>query len=193
MASPTQWTWIWVNSRRQWRTGKPGVLQSVGSQRIGHDLETERQHKLRCGKSVALWIAGNWISVLVCAFLITWIWIKIPHSHLVASCLFPQESIYQDHPQSEALLAASMPSLLLQGPNWSVGIFAGFVMIWWAYNQHPWHTPIFFLSPLAFLLEESFSSSQRSYSHLKSYSAQWLLTSFPILFIILIDTGRLKE
>ena len=27
MASPTQWTWVWANSRRQWRTGKPGMLQ----------------------------------------------------------------------------------------------------------------------------------------------------------------------
>ena len=33
-ASPTQWTWIWANSRRWWRTGKPGVLQSMGSQRV---------------------------------------------------------------------------------------------------------------------------------------------------------------
>ena len=96
--------------------------------RVGRDLKTEQQHKLRCGKSVARWVAGNSISVLVCAFPVTWIWIKIPHSHLVTSCLFPQESIYQDHPQSEALSAASMPSMLLQGPNWSMGIFAGFAM-----------------------------------------------------------------
>ena len=32
MASLTQWTWIWASSRRQWRTGEPGVLQSMGSQ-----------------------------------------------------------------------------------------------------------------------------------------------------------------
>ena len=30
MASPTQWTWVWANSRRQWRTGKPGMLQFHG-------------------------------------------------------------------------------------------------------------------------------------------------------------------
>ena len=36
MASPTQWTWIWVCSRSWWWTGKPGVLQSVGSQWVGH-------------------------------------------------------------------------------------------------------------------------------------------------------------
>ena len=32
MASPTQWTWVWASSRRWWRTGKPGALQSMGSQ-----------------------------------------------------------------------------------------------------------------------------------------------------------------
>ena len=32
MASPTQWTWVWANSGRWWRMGKPGVLQSIGSQ-----------------------------------------------------------------------------------------------------------------------------------------------------------------
>ena len=41
MASPTQWTWVWVNSRRWWRAGKPGVLQSTGSQRVGPDLVTK--------------------------------------------------------------------------------------------------------------------------------------------------------
>ena len=43
MASPTQWTWIWANSRTQWGTGKPGILQSVGLQRVGHDWVTEQQ------------------------------------------------------------------------------------------------------------------------------------------------------
>ena len=41
MASPTQWTWVWVNSRSWWWTGRPGVLQSVGSQRVRHDWATE--------------------------------------------------------------------------------------------------------------------------------------------------------
>ena len=40
MASPTQWTWVWANSKR-WRTGRPGMLQSMGSQRVGHDWATE--------------------------------------------------------------------------------------------------------------------------------------------------------
>ena len=41
MASPTQWTWVWANSGSRWWTGKPGVLQSVGLQRVGHDWVTE--------------------------------------------------------------------------------------------------------------------------------------------------------
>ena len=41
MASPTQWTWVWINSGSWWWTGKPGELQSVGSQRVRHDWATE--------------------------------------------------------------------------------------------------------------------------------------------------------
>ena len=41
MASPTKWTWIWVNSRCWWWTAKPGMLQSIGSQRARHDWATE--------------------------------------------------------------------------------------------------------------------------------------------------------
>ena len=41
MASPTQWTWVWVNCGSWWWTGRPGVLQSMGSQRVGHDWATE--------------------------------------------------------------------------------------------------------------------------------------------------------
>ena len=41
MASPNRWTWVWVASRSWWWTGRPGVLQSMGSQRVGHDWATE--------------------------------------------------------------------------------------------------------------------------------------------------------
>ena len=39
--STTQWTWVWVNSGRWWWTGRPGVLQFMGSQRVRHDWATE--------------------------------------------------------------------------------------------------------------------------------------------------------
>ena len=42
MAPPTQWTWIWASSGRWWRTGNPGVLQFMSSQRVEHAWETEQ-------------------------------------------------------------------------------------------------------------------------------------------------------
>ena len=47
MASLTQWTWVWANSKRWWRTGKPGILQSMGSQRIRNDSATQLNWKGR--------------------------------------------------------------------------------------------------------------------------------------------------
>ena len=44
MASPTQSTWIWASSGR-WRTGNPGVLQFMGSQRVRHNSSTEQQQQ----------------------------------------------------------------------------------------------------------------------------------------------------
>ena len=51
MASLTQWTWVWVSSESWWWTGKPGVLQFMGSQRVGHDWATELTH----------WLTGAWV------------------------------------------------------------------------------------------------------------------------------------
>ena len=41
MASRTQWTWVWVNSGSWWWTGRPGLFQSMGWQRVGHNWVTE--------------------------------------------------------------------------------------------------------------------------------------------------------
>ena len=41
MASLTRWTWVWVNSRSWWWTGRPGVLWFMGSPRVRHDWATE--------------------------------------------------------------------------------------------------------------------------------------------------------
>ena len=41
MASLTRWMWVWVNSGSWWWTGRPGMLQFMGSQRVGHDWVTE--------------------------------------------------------------------------------------------------------------------------------------------------------
>ena len=42
MTSLTQWTWVWANAKRLWRTGKLGVLQSMELQRVRHDSATEQ-------------------------------------------------------------------------------------------------------------------------------------------------------
>ena len=44
MAPPTRRTWVWASSGSWWWTGRPGVLQSVWSQRVGHDWATGQQH-----------------------------------------------------------------------------------------------------------------------------------------------------
>ena len=56
-------TWVWVNSRRWWRTGKTGVLQSVGSQRVRHNWATElnwaEYHQMLRSVSYKNWVRGN--------------------------------------------------------------------------------------------------------------------------------------
>ena len=41
MVSLTRWTWVWASSGNWWRIGKPGMLQSMGSQRVEHDWTTQ--------------------------------------------------------------------------------------------------------------------------------------------------------
>ena len=56
MASPTQWTWVWVNSRSWWWTGRPGVLRFMGLQRVRHDWATELNWtELMWNKTYILW------------------------------------------------------------------------------------------------------------------------------------------
>ena len=61
MASPTWWTWVWVNSRSWWRTERPGMLPFMGSQRVGHDRATE----LNWNELKAHYVA-NKIQSLIC-------------------------------------------------------------------------------------------------------------------------------
>ena len=56
VASPAQWTWVWVSSGRwQWRTGKPGELQFMGLQRVGHNWGTQQQQHEKEGNP-ASWV-----------------------------------------------------------------------------------------------------------------------------------------
>ena len=48
MATLTRWMWAWVNSGSWWWTGRPGVLQFMGLQRVGHDWVTEFNWTYHC-------------------------------------------------------------------------------------------------------------------------------------------------
>ena len=58
LESPTQWTWVWVNSGSWWWTGRPGLLRFMGSQRFGHDWATELNWMTYVGLLV------RWVSFL---------------------------------------------------------------------------------------------------------------------------------
>ena len=58
MASPTRWTWVWVNSRSWWWTGRAGILQLMGSQRVGRNWATELNWTER---AIVHGMAKSWI------------------------------------------------------------------------------------------------------------------------------------
>ena len=58
MASPSWWTWAWISSRSWWWTGKPGVLKSMGLQRVEHDWATELNWTGEGTEAQEAWVAG---------------------------------------------------------------------------------------------------------------------------------------
>ena len=89
MSSSTQWTWVWVNSGRWWWTGKPDVLQSMGSQRVGHDWATELNWTPRTRTAVLLHSVGMMLkerkekkrnTYLIPSSLLDWSYYPIPGS-----------------------------------------------------------------------------------------------------------------
>ena len=68
MASPTLWTWVWVDPGSWWWTRRPGMLWFMGSQRVGHDWETELN-----------WIEITSIWDIIC--LTFAIFMHVPHRH----------------------------------------------------------------------------------------------------------------
>ena len=59
----TQWTWVWVSSGSWWWTGKPSVLQCMGSQRVGHDWATELNWWPGLRKGSWLGSSGFWVQL----------------------------------------------------------------------------------------------------------------------------------
>ena len=81
MASPTQWTWVWASSGRQWRIGRPGKLQSMGSQRVRHDWTTTPR-RLR---------SGPWLPLACYSFSLS-LW---SHMCSLGSCLWHKVSPWE--------------------------------------------------------------------------------------------------
>ena len=73
MASLTRWTWVWVNSESWWWTGRPGMLQFMGSERVGHDWDwTELSwsfhflHSLRGKNIISKALNKYWLKSVFC-------------------------------------------------------------------------------------------------------------------------------
>ena len=75
MISPTQWTWVWVNSGSWWWTGRPGVLQSMGWQRARHDWLPELN-----------WLVSKYLCLYLYLYLSISIYPPPPPPKLLQSC-----------------------------------------------------------------------------------------------------------
>ena len=74
-ASPTQWTWVWVDSRSWWWTGRPGMLQSMGSQRVRHDWATE----LNWTKKTSYFSCQGYFPILSSIQSLSRVWLSTVH------------------------------------------------------------------------------------------------------------------
>ena len=102
----TQWTWVWVNSGSWWWTGMPGMLQSMGLQRVRHDWVTELTDPK---KRILLSI------VIICNY---WHMVLITSRWLVVSFLFVLNSLQTMY-------------WLLSTPRWTTTT----TLVWWCECQ----------------------------------------------------------
>ena len=103
MASPTRWTWVWVDSSSWWWTGRPGVLQFMGSQRVGHDWATELNYViLHCYSFSIIYVNLSWKSACYFATdlcLLTWALETIRYvRYLLVSKFLAKYTIFFLHP-----------------------------------------------------------------------------------------------
>ena len=90
MASPTQWTWVWVNSWSWWWTGRPGVLRFMGPQRAWHDWATE----LNWTEKIDSYLERQWSQV--CLSFLTNLLLK-------GRLLFHPGIVFIEYPSSDSL------------------------------------------------------------------------------------------
>ena len=93
MASPIWCTWVWVNSGRCWWTGRPGVLQFMGSQRVGHDWATELNwtelNNEQCRASFPVCVSHLYVFICLSPFSTFWLGcLFFWHWVVWAACVF---------------------------------------------------------------------------------------------------------
>ena len=94
MALSTRWTWVWVNSGSWWWTGRPGVLQFTGSQRVGHDWLTELTDWLYRYIVIDIPVLSTLVSLSderVWFLSGQMIWAEFP-AHITTKCIKPRNS-----------------------------------------------------------------------------------------------------
>ena len=89
MASPTQWTWVWMDSGSWWWTGRPGMLQFMGLQRVGHDWANELNWTEVLHRQY-----HDYISNLLCLHLPS---MSLAQPHNFSNWLLSYQSIYCFH------------------------------------------------------------------------------------------------
>ena len=100
MASPTQWTWVWVNSGSWGWTGRLGVLQSVGLQKAGHDWATELNQmcEFRCFISCMVFKLGPfWNSPISIISLVFYFSTHLRLCGITLSCLIAQRKCFSTY------------------------------------------------------------------------------------------------
>ena len=104
MALLSQWTWVWVNSGSWWWTGRPGVLQSMGSQRVRHGWATEL----------------NWTDIYIHIYIFLFNIKKTLRGVTNISLTNIKKKIFSFHCPVNYLppLWHSTPALLLLSPGW---------------------------------------------------------------------------
>ena len=141
MASPTRGKWVWVDSGSWWWTGRPGLLQFVGSQRIGHDWATELNWCLYQKKKSHPSLYGYTLCVKAYLFQVPCRHIPFQPLNLFQNNIFSMEffSFRQSKGLSHLLDSSEIPSVLhtskIDGPTdrffgsawtWNTHIFSPF-------------------------------------------------------------------
>ena len=181
IASPTQWTWVWVNSGSWWWTGRPGAWQSMGLQRVGHDWVTELNWTLTsihdhyknhsfdltdfCRKAMSLLF--NMLSRLVITYL--------PRSkHLLISWLqSPSEVILGPSKITSATVSLISPSICHE-----VMAPGAIILVFWMLSFQP----AFSLSSITFI-KRLYNSSSLSAIMVVSSAYVRLLIFLPAVLI----------